>query len=179
MRKTWLVTVREMQASLQRRAYLFFAFILPLLFGLVALAIVICNRETAAAPTPAPAEAVQRGIVRPDGGLPPTLDSWGEELLDPFPDEVAAGAALAEGTIDGYYLVAADYVQSGDVLYVTQRYNPLADDAGSRPLEQLLLTDLLDDGPLASLVTTPLIVTERPLDVADTPEGETCVNFRT
>lgn len=176
MKKTWLIVIREIKTSLQRRTYLFFAFVLPLLVGLVALILMLRNRESVAAPAPSPAAGVRKGIVRQAGALPDTLNPWGQEVLHPFNDEATAAAALGEGTIDGYYLVAADYIQSGDVLYMTHRFNPLEDNAGSESLAELLLIDLLGNAQLASLVASPLIVTERPLNVSATSGGKSWIN---
>lgn len=175
MKKTWLIAGREIMASLRRRSYVFFAFVLPLLLSLVALAILLLNRGTTAAgesTQPAQPEIKRQGIVRPTGDLPDFLAREAQGMLVTFPNEAAAAAALAEGAIDGYYLVAGDYIQSGHVLYVTENFNPLEDSAGGWPVDQLLLADLVGDERLAELVAIPVIVTEQPLQEIAPPEGE-------
>ena len=172
MRKTWLITLHEIQTSLRRWSYVLFAFALPLLLGLIALVVLLLNRDPAAAPAPAPPEPARQGIVHPAGSPPEFSDLQVEPLLFAFPDEAAAAAALKAGEIDGYYLVAGDYVESGEVIYVTDRFNPLADDVGSGPLHLLLLADLLGDARLATVVAQPLLLNERPLELTGTPGGE-------
>jgi ABC-2 type transport system permease protein len=175
MRKTWLVTVREMKASLQRWSYVLFAFGLPLGMGLVSLVILLLNRDVAAPSAPSVPQPERHGIVRPAGTLPDFSSPLFETLPTLYPDETAAAAALAAGEIDGYYLVAADYIESGEVVYITEHYNPLADATGGGPLRLLLLADLLEDPGLAALVAQPLLVHENPLEAIDTPEGESWI----
>jgi len=49
MRKTFLVTVNEIGMSLRRRAFVLFAFGVPLILGIIALVVVFINRDAGGA----------------------------------------------------------------------------------------------------------------------------------
>ncbi len=75
-----------------------------------------------------------------------------------------AEAALRAGTVDAYYLIAPDYLESGDVERVARRFEPLAED--SALVEFLLTSNLLQDADPTRLalirepLPEPLIVHE-------------------
>jgi ABC-2 type transport system permease protein len=80
-----------------------------------------------------------------------------EELLVAYPNEIAAQQALDEGTISGYYLVPADYLQSGQVIYNRPDFNPINAQGQSDSFEWVLRLNLLGgDSQLASLTYGPL-----------------------
>ena len=54
----------------------------------------------------------------------------GSNLLR-FPDEAAALAALNAGRISGYFIVAADYIASGKVTYVSPEFTPINSPTGN------------------------------------------------
>jgi ABC-2 type transport system permease protein len=65
-------------------------------------------------------------------------------LLLPYPDEPAALRALQDDEINAYYLVTADYLTSGEVVYVEQEYNPLATFSKGKLLQWILRVNLLN-----------------------------------
>ena len=136
MNKTWLIMKAEIRTALGRKSFVVFAFGLPLVMAIVALAFMIANRngggtvEETAAP-----QQLAEGYVDPGGlikSLPPNVpEGW----LMPFADEAAAQQALEAGDIGGYYVIAADYLQSGDVTYVKETFNPIDDTVRSQGIE--------------------------------------------
>ncbi len=172
MNKTWLIMKAEIRTALGRKSFVLIAFGLPLLMAIVALAFVIANRNGGATvEEETPQQSVAEGYVDPGGlikSLPPNVpDGW----LVPFADEAAAQQALEAGDIQGYYLIAADYLQSGDVTYVKETFNPIEDTVRSQAIEWILLTNLAGgDMSLASALWQPLNVEMRSLAP---PQAET------
>jgi ABC-2 type transport system permease protein len=84
--------------------------------------------------------------------IPPGLP---DDLLVPFSDEAEAHVALQNGTIDSYYLIPADYLQSGEVLVVAASFRPFG--SGTEGLvEYLIAYNLLGDPDAAVLALNPL-----------------------
>lgn len=167
MRKTFLVMRQELVTTLQRKMFLFFAIILPVVMGLIAFVVSIANRDqgqtaeteqtTETADMPTQGYIDQAGLVASEApGLPPGV-------LLPFEDETAANAALEAGDIDGYFIISADYLEGGKLIYVTNEFNLFEGTPGARPVEWLLLTNLLDDPAKAAAVWQPINLEVRQL----------------
>jgi ABC-2 type transport system permease protein len=70
-----------------------------------------------------------------------------------YPDEAAAKAALAAGDIPHYFLIPADFRESGKIVGVTEHPSPMAGINGSGPLDYVLRLNLAGgDQVLASPV---------------------------
>ena len=167
MRKTLLIMRAEISATLRRKTFLFFAFILPLLLGLIAGVVMFVNRDKV--PTELPSAADLAAISAQKSGVIGYVDASGliaalpadvsADELQRYPDEAAADAALASGAISGYFILPADYLRSGELTFVTPSYNPLSDDIGARRLEWALMYNLLgENAELAARIRQPLQV---------------------
>ena len=132
MKKTLIVMGNELRATLARKAFVAISLGLPLLVGLIVLAIALSRRDAGSA-SPAGAETGMTdapeaiGYVDP-GGLVQTIPSdvpsgW----LVPYPDATTAQVALEAGEIGAYYIISADYLESGDLTYVQREYQLLSD----------------------------------------------------
>jgi ABC-2 type transport system permease protein len=111
------------------------------------------------------------GYVDPAGlvkEMPPDIpSSW----LTSFRDETAAQKALEAGKLDGYYLIPADYVETGDVTYVTLEHNPIDDNVDIGAIEWVLLYNIFgDDADLAATVWNPVNSQPRHLASAESEE---------
>ena len=161
MRKTFLVMVNEIGMSLRRRAFVLFAFGVPLILGIIALVVVFINRDAGGA-APAAGGGVTADQPAHEGyvdlaGLIQTLpgDMPAGRAVE-YPDQATAQAALDAGNLTGYYIIAPDYVQTGDLTYVTEEHNPLSGGVISDPMEWILLVNMLgDDVQLAGEVLNP------------------------
>ncbi len=128
LKHMWQVFSYELRRNGRRKGYLFMTFGIPL----IALAIllgykVITDRNAADGTVPDQTQQSsdddfsmqgmqQVGYVDYSGLFP---DSPDEALYTHYDDETAAHAALEAGEIDGYYVIPADYLQTGAVtLYV-------------------------------------------------------------
>jgi ABC-2 type transport system permease protein len=166
MKKTLIVMFNEIRTTLGRKSFTLFALGLPLLLGVVALVIMLINREAASTPATSPTAETRRqdtptaeGYVD-EGGIVRTLpDDVPPDALMAFPDAAAAQAALDAGEIGSYYIIAADYLESGDVIQVWPDYNPTTDNARDDLIEWVLLVNLFDgDAEAAARAWRPLDV---------------------
>jgi ABC-2 type transport system permease protein len=156
----------EMRTTLRRKSFVIFAFVIPVVLGVIAFALGVANRnaitETIAEAQTKQALAAVNGQVGyvDEGGIIQWLpadapDGW----LTKYADKAAAQAALAAGAIAGYYVIAPDYVQSGDVTYVTTEFKVLADQVDTSRMDWILLVNVLGgDELLAANVQQPLDV---------------------
>jgi ABC-2 type transport system permease protein len=130
MNKLWQVFRYELVRNFLRKGYLFITFLLPpLLFvGFILLAQLIGgqvanNRSDDPTEVNLPADlsrSIQRaGYIDQTGrfGDPGELSS----ILTQYDDEAAAQAALDAGEIDVYYVIPADYMETGEVQQVMPR----------------------------------------------------------
>jgi ABC-2 type transport system permease protein len=148
MKKTLIVMGNELRATLARKAFLALSLGLPLLVGVVVLAIILVKQDTGS-PSPADAGDGTTGAPQPVGYVDPgalvqTIPSdvptgW----FVPFSDEAAAQAAMEAGEIGAYYLIPVDYLESGDLTYVQQEYGILSNATPDHgPMEWVLLVNL-------------------------------------
>jgi ABC-2 type transport system permease protein len=161
MSKILLVIRQEVINTLTRRSFLLAAFGVPVISSLIILGLSVANRRApdavasvfAAAP---PAGEERQGYVDP-GGLIGTLPESLEGSLEAFPDAASAGRALDAGQIEGYYLIPADYVHSGEIIYVRPDFNPLSAFDQQAVIRPLLVASLLGgDEDLAARIDQPL-----------------------
>jgi ABC-2 type transport system permease protein len=179
MKKTLIVMSNEIRTTLGRKSFTLLALGLPLLLGAVALAIMLINRETASAPATGPTPEVRQadsptaeGYVDPGGIITTLPDDVPSTALIPYPDAAAAQAALEAGEIKAYYIIAADYMESGDVTHVWPDFDPTSDNAHADRIEWVLLVNLFDgDVEAAARVWRPLDVNWQQLPSPQGAEG--------
>lgn len=81
-------------------------------------------------------------------------------LFRPFPDIAAAQDALDDGTIAQYFLIPADYLDSGEFILVEREFSPMGQ--GNDALFDYILTyNLVGDEALAFSLTNPTALMER------------------
>jgi len=162
MKKTLLVMRQQIQVTLQSKTFIIFAFAIPVVLGLIALVLGIVNRNATAdlvaeIATKAAQGQQAEGYVDLSGiieALPADIPSG---RLVAFADEPAAQAALRAGEVGSYYVIPADYLQSGELTNVRQTYGVIGDQIASDAIEETLSYNLLGrDAALAERVRTPL-----------------------
>lgn len=165
MNKTSLVMVQEIQFTLRRKAFMIIGFGIPVVMGIVAIVTGIANRDAAADLMTAALQEAMSTSSKVEGYVDqsnlvhfiPENDS--STKLVGYPDVAAAQEALDKGDIVGYYIIASDYVESGNVTYVKFEHNPIADDLDVGYLEWLLAANLIEDPQLADTIRNPVDVT--------------------
>lgn len=163
MNKTLLIARTEIRTTLGRKTFLLFAFGLPLLAAIIVLALIVVNRDQG---LPGMNELIaevgevkSEGYVDPAGLIQSLPENVPGDWLRPFEDRQAAQQALEAGEIDGYYIIAEDYVTSGQLHYVKLTFDPFSE-ANTRALEWILLHNLAGgDQALASSLWQPLDLT--------------------
>ena len=145
------VFLYELRRNWRRRGYLFMTFGIPiiaavLLFGyqFIQQASASTGEDTPSEPRPSNdsdnfgSDITSAGYVDLTGrfGDPGRLS----EILHPYADEDAARAALAAGEIQVYYLIPADYMETGEVTTVQPKLN----------------ISLISDGPIQALILNQL-----------------------
>jgi len=177
MNKTILIMVQELRATLRRKTFLFFGFGLPILMGIIVLIIMIVNRDAAEASLLLAAEEItvdqleQEGLVD-EGSLVSFLPSnVPQDWLLIYQDEASAEFALEAGDISAYYVIPADYLESGDIKVVKATHNPIEGVSNIEGIEWILMANLLGEEAAAARVWNPINVEMTSLAPVD--EGET------
>jgi ABC-2 type transport system permease protein len=167
--KVFLVMRNEIAMAFHSRAFMFMAFGLPLITVLIfagALVLRDNSNGASAGATDAPdtREVEVEGYVDPGGlieFIPPDLPPG---RLVAYADEARARQALQAGEILAYYVVPADYVESGELLSIRPQYNPQTLKSQSGWMNWVLLVNLLGgDVELATRVWNPLNLQVTPL----------------
>ena len=121
MAKTFYVLANEIRMTLSRLSYVFVSFGIPLIAVLLYLGIqTLAGGELAGnvLPPPVPAELSMEGYVDQAGLIRILPADVPAGILEPFSSENQARQALQAGEISAYYLIPADYLDSGDLIYV-------------------------------------------------------------
>lgn len=156
MNKTVLVLRHEVMTTLRRKSFLFTVFGLPLAAVLVFIAVsALQNRETGSGGSggwnaPGGQELQAEGYVDHPGIIQAIPEEY-EDILVAYPDEASAEEALSAGEITAYYVIAEDYVESGDLIYVNPEYNFVSATGQSWVMRGTITANLLgnDDERLA------------------------------
>lgn len=151
MNKMGLVLRYELLTVLKSKSFLFLAFALPLISSLIFLGVAYLGEDGAgdlggAVDTSDNPELQVEGYVDPGGlisEIPPDIP---EGILLAYADESSARQALDEGVIEAYYLIPADYVAEGDLIYVYPGYRPSAE-GQSWLMRQTIFSNLLGNDP--------------------------------
>lgn len=161
MNKMLLVLRQEILVTVLRPSFLFGLIGLPLL-GLLAFNLISGmneNESTAGMVSQIMTESRQteaEGYIDLSGVIKTLPEDMPADVLVAYPDEAAALQALEKGEIAAYYVVPADYLQTGQVIYNRPDFNPLSASGQSDTFEWVLRLNLLEnDADLASLTYGP------------------------
>ncbi len=163
MHNVWLVIKHEIITMLGKRSFWLMTFLFPaLIIGLSAGSQMLAQKSleevdesvlTGGAPTAMQVIGYvdQAGLIEQlPQGVPP-------DMLRAFPDEAAAQAALEAGELSQYYLIPADFVQTGELVLVDSHFAPFRGfESGSADLLQYLVNyNLVKDERLTALLGDP------------------------
>jgi ABC-2 type transport system permease protein len=166
-----LVIKHEIISTLGKPSFWVMTFLFPLLIVGVSVGSQILGQqvveEEIANGLPAD-EAI--GYVDQAGLIQELPEDVPADLLLAFPTEDAAREALAAGEIGGYYLIPADFLDSGDIVLISGEYTPFRSLIGSDVIERIVSTNLVGDEARAGLILSP---TGRAESVPLSPEGGT------
>jgi ABC-2 type transport system permease protein len=180
------VFLYEFRRNFRRKAYLFTTFGIPLIaFGLfVGYQIITTINSRKASSISDASQAIastaelfkgisSAGYVDLSGQFPDSGEFKGK--LTRFDDEAAAQAALSAGKIDLYYVIPANYLQTGDVSLVMPRLN--LGQISADPVRRLVLGQLSQgiDRQLFNRLVDPVTVQE--INLQRDSSGKTQTNF--
>ncbi len=174
MNKTFLVMSHEITSTLRRKMFIAFAFGLPLVIAVISLVLIFTRSDGDPEDGDAsPGGTVQsQGYVDPGGVISEMPPEFPPDFLVPFADEAAAEEALLAETIRGYYVIPADYGESGELTVVTEDLNPLNGGYNTDAMEWVLFYNLFEGPPeQAARLWMPLQVSEQRLTPSET-KGE-------
>lgn len=182
MGKTLSVLKQEVYVTVTRRSFLFTAFGLPLLSGLILIGAAALNRNAPEAVSSIINEqgtvAELEGYVDPAGYIQTIPTSVPSARFEEYPDEAAAKQALAAGAISAYYLIPGDYLTSGELHYVREEFNPLTAFERTGQMEWVLQVNLLEgDEQLAEMVQNPLNLQVEVLNIEDQRDEDNPLTF--
>ena len=130
MRKTWIILKNELYTVIVRRSFILTLILIPLVGFVLTLVVSALQPKDAGGSNPlvdlisSPSTVGLEGYVDASGiikAIPKDL----QPRLKAFSSEADAQTAFAAGEISGYYLVSADYLKTGNVVYTRADYNPM------------------------------------------------------
>lgn len=128
MRNLWLVAKHEYLKIVRQKSFLVGTLWLPVMLVVVmGMSIMAALGQRGNLPL---GYVDHTSLLSDSVTLPLDEDGKAPVAMQAFPDEVAARAALQAGEIQAYYVVPADYVQSGraQLFYLNQRPGEVAQD---------------------------------------------------
>lgn len=161
MKKMLLVLRQEVLVTVLRPSFLFGMFGLPLIGVLIFVVFSRMNQNQSTAGIVTQIMTEQMGVeaegyVDLSGLIRILPEDMPEDMLIAYPDESAAQQALELGEIAAYYIVPADYLESGEIIYNRPDFNPISARGKSDTFEWVLLLNLVNgDEELATLTYGP------------------------
>ena len=171
MNKTWLVLRYEVGKTLGRKSFLFLAFGLPVIAVLIFLGATLLRDRQAGSGTGGgdgeTPELKVEGYVDAAGIIEAIPDTIPAGMLVAYLDEESAREAMRSGEIAAYYLIAADYVETGELVYVNPGYRLVGSRGQSWVMRQTIFANLLGNDPeLVARAWPPMEVWVHELDPA-------------
>lgn len=145
MRNAAVVAAWELRRTVGRKGFLISTATVPVLLLIAVLVFVIFGDRIGAAA----AEATTSDPVDGYGLIDDAGVLEGRDLpsgFTHFADEPAAREALSRESVDGYFVIGADYMASGDVRYVAEEFGTFGEREGDarRAIRTVLLEALLE-----------------------------------
>ncbi len=150
MNKSFIIYRYELLKVLRSRSFQFTLILLPLIsffifwiFGRLQGS----NQSSIVTDIIAPPPQVEvQGLVDLSGIVKTIPGDYAKSFVR-FPDAQSAQEFVQSGKINGYYIISADYLASGDVEYFRTDYNPVMGIPQSNDLRAILQTNLLAGDP--------------------------------
>ncbi|KUK70737.1 MAG: Molybdenum ABC transporter permease protein [Anaerolineae bacterium 49_20] len=147
MNKVWSIFKYEFYKTVSRRSFILTLILVPLVPALILWVLNSLSASQSQALgevfTGGAQQAFPYGVVD-QSGLVKEMPDWivGNSLVL-ISDETTARQQTLDGKLQGYYVVTADYLESGEVILYKEEINPLAGIEGTAIFEQLMQYNLL------------------------------------
>ncbi len=167
MSNVFLILTHEISTMLRRRSFWLLTFLLPaVILGLSMLSQSVARSSIAAdgsnplfsslLSAPKPIGYVdQAGLIKQVPDQLPDAVNFKQLELRAFPDQAAAQAALADKEINKYYVIPADFVQTGNLLLIDKNFSVFNSVANNDYFEYVLRLNLTGDQDLAVMLADP------------------------
>ncbi len=173
MNKTLVILRYEILKTVRSKSFLFGAVVLPLIVALVMTGLSILRDDSggsgggsgsgSSGGSDAPERLVE-GYVDPGGLITEIPADIPQDRFRPFANEDSAERALKAGDIAAYYVIPADYVAQGDLIYVLPDYHIGMNRGQSWPMDHVIFVNLLgNDAERIARAGQPMQVEERAL----------------
>lgn len=177
------VFVYELRRNLRRKGFLFTTFGVPLVGFILFFGYQAINNLSDQSPedtaqdilTSDQFESIEKAGYVDLSGLFPEPGTDLASVLTPFSDQASAQAAMDAGEVDVYYIIPADYLESGDVTLVMPKFS--LGQATDAPIRQLVLSHLAEgvDQDVFYRLVDPTNIRE--INLQRDASGETATNF--
>jgi ABC-2 type transport system permease protein len=163
MKKIFIILRHEFLGIVTKPSFWFGLLVVPIITGVVFGVIAISSGLA----TFAAAERRRNEIPQPQGYVdqasvinPTYLQQ--RTPLQPFATEAEAQAALQANTISGYYLVPANFIEIGDITFISTQFSPFENASKSDDFRQALRLSLLNgDAELLKRIDEPIDLGKR------------------
>ncbi len=172
MNKTLVILRYEVLTTIRRKSFLFGALVLPLIVALVVTGISILRDDSGGSggsgsgsggSSGAPKRLVE-GYVDHGGLITDIPADMPQDRFRPYADEDSAKRALKAGDISAYYVIPADYVTQGDLIYVLPDYHIGMSRGQSWAMGRVIFANLLgNDAERIARAGQPIKVKEKVL----------------
>jgi len=184
MRNVLLVIKHEVQRTVGKPSFWIASFLFPMIIFALTFGSQLMARGMADGDSEkdfldqvmgatAPGEAKPQGYVDLAGVVTTMPEGLPEGLLVAYPDEAAAQEAMDAGEIEQYYMLAKDFLKTGEVVLVQQRFSPFEQLDGGNVFEYVVTHNLTGDRDAAALLQNPMpsVVLERLAPAEDDEAG--------
>ena len=149
MQKIWVVFKHEFISVIARRSYIISLILLPLISSAIFLVAAKMNQQSGTQQNPIAEIVTPKQSTLPEGlvdhaSIIATIPIDVQDKLVLYTDESEAETAMLAEKISGYYVISADYLQSGEVLAYQKDYNVMSGMESSWVVEQVIRDNLLD-----------------------------------
>ncbi|MEN6435176.1 MAG: ABC transporter permease, partial [Anaerolineaceae bacterium] len=146
MKKIWLILKTEFINTVARPSFILTLFLVPLVAFAVGWFSTLGTTETS---EPVAAIVGTQKSGKPEGlvdlsRLVKDIPESVQSKFIPYSDINSARAAYIEGEIGAFYVIQADYLESGKVQYYRPDFNPLGGLENTGPLNELLAYNMLN-----------------------------------
>lgn len=155
MKDVLFVALREIRVMLGRSSFYVATFAIPAVTGFLLLALAFFNSAYAPGGTSRVADTRPVGLVD-RASVIKTTPLEVHQYFIPYPDEQQAASALRNGTIESFFVIAADYQQTGRVEQVSRQVTLQGSSGADTALRTLLRANLIDDPALVKRIGEPL-----------------------
>jgi ABC-2 type transport system permease protein len=161
-----LIARNEIYALVSRKSFWFGALGAPVIAFLIYGVIAYINRSQGSEVSPMsgiqeifdqPEDNRPQGYVDRSGLIPDDLEETTLNRFIAYPDEESARSDLDSGKISAYYVIAEDYIQSGNLDIYTQQFDLISSQGKMSELEWLINRSLLSGNEeLQEAIQSPL-----------------------